>query len=108
MRDAGCVMRRTENAERRTQNAERRTPHSAFLWYSAPRNDGASFQGLRDFDTMQTPAKLRVAVQARSLALAVYSATSGFPAREQYGLSAQMRRAAIAVGSNIYEGCGRQ
>jgi four helix bundle protein len=57
---------------------------------------------------MQSPAKLDVAVHARVLACAVYRATSTFPGREQYGLSAQMRRAAVSIGSNIYEGCGRR
>ena len=46
----------------------------------------------------------RVAYQ---LALAVYSDTRAFPAEERYGLSAQMRRAAVSVISNLAEGAGR-
>lgn len=56
---------------------------------------------------MQNPSRLDVAARARSLALDVYRATAGFPAAERYGLTAQMRRAAVSIGSNSYEGCGR-
>ncbi|CAN5850189.1 four helix bundle protein [soil metagenome] len=50
---------------------------------------------------------LRVWEKAHSLALAVYQATKGFPASEMYGLTSQMRRAAVSIPSNIAEGCGR-
>jgi four helix bundle protein len=56
---------------------------------------------------MQNPEKLQVAARARALALITYSVTAPFPTEERYGLTAQMRRAAISVGSNIHEGCGR-
>ena len=52
---------------------------------------------MRDFK------KLRVWQHAHPLALATYRATESFPAREVYGLTAQMRRAAGSIGSNI---CG--
>jgi four helix bundle protein len=45
--------------------------------------------------------------RARALAGSVYRATEAFPVREQFGLAAQMRRAAISVVSNIAEGAGR-
>ena len=35
---------------------------------------------------------------------ACYSVTRAFPSAEQYGLMAQMRRAAVSVASNIAEG----
>jgi four helix bundle protein len=45
--------------------------------------------------------------KAKSLALSVYRCTRGFPRDELYGLSSQMRRAAVSVPSNIAEGKGR-
>jgi four helix bundle protein len=51
---------------------------------------------------------LRVWQAAVELAEHVYVVTSGFPRAETYGLTGQMRRAAISVASNIAEGQGRQ
>ena len=45
--------------------------------------------------------------KARALALEVYRCTRTFPKDEMYGLTSQMRRAAISVPSNIAEGKGR-
>jgi four helix bundle protein len=56
---------------------------------------------------MQSTSNLEVAEVARKLALAVYRVTSTFPPSERYGMVAQMRRAAVSIGSNIAEGCGR-
>ena len=41
------------------------------------------------------------------LARAVYQMTATFPTEERYGLSQQMRRAAVSIPSNIAEGAGR-
>ena len=42
------------------------------------------------------------------LTLEIYKVTAEFPKHEQYGLSAQMRRASVSVVSNISEGYARK
>ena len=42
--------------------------------------------------------------RAHELVLAVYRFTESFPRQETYGLSLQMRRAAVSVAANIAEG----
>jgi four helix bundle protein len=42
--------------------------------------------------------------KAAQLSLAIYELTQQFPQIEQYGLSSQMRRAAVSIASNIAEG----
>src|SRR5437764_373401 len=51
--------------------------------------------------------KLIVWQKARALAKCVYRETARFPRVEMFGLTQQMRRAAISVLSNIAEGQGR-
>src|ERR1043165_9630320 len=56
---------------------------------------------------MFDPDKLEVTAYARKLAVSTYRVTESFPRHELFGLTSQMRRAAVSVGSNIAEGCGR-
>jgi len=56
---------------------------------------------IRNFDDLEAWKKSRVLVRA------IYEATSAFPATEVYGLTQQLRRAAVSVPSNIAEGYGR-
>lgn len=51
---------------------------------------------------------LRVWQEARKLVLDVYSLTSDFPSDELFGLTSQLRRAAVSVVANITEGYERQ
>lgn len=41
------------------------------------------------------------------LAKQIYQLTEGFPKSEVFGLTAQMRRSAVSVASNLAEGAGR-
>jgi four helix bundle protein len=45
--------------------------------------------------------------KAMDLVVLVYEATEPFPPKERYGLTNQLRRAAVSIPSNIAEGQGR-
>jgi four helix bundle protein len=57
---------------------------------------------------MQNPHNLRVTAEAEELAFETYIATRKFPRDERFVMIPQMRRAAVSIGSKIFEGCGRQ
>ncbi len=56
---------------------------------------------MRDFH------ELKVWEKAHRLAISTYEITHSFPTEERFGLSSQIRRAAVSIPTNIAEGCGR-
>lgn len=56
---------------------------------------------------MKTHKQLDVWQQAMVLVKMVYDITASFPREEMFGLTSQMRRAAVSIPSNIAEGCAR-
>ncbi len=57
---------------------------------------------------MQRFTDLRVWRECHTLTLAVYRCSAGFPQTERYGLTSQLRRAAVSAGCNIAEGSKRR
>ena len=56
---------------------------------------------------MRDYRRLSVWSKAHELALMTYRLTNDFPDAERFGLTSQMRRAAVSIASNIAEGYGR-
>lgn len=52
--------------------------------------------------------KMKVWQMAFEVAIDVYEATRSFPSEERFGLSSQMRRAALSISSCIAEGYARR
>ena len=52
--------------------------------------------------------ELKVWQKAYSRCIEIYKITRTFPKEELYGLTSQMRRAAVSIPSNIAEGYGRK
>ncbi len=59
------------------------------------------------YRTIQDYRDLRVWQLAMDLAIAIYQNTKTFPTDERFGLTSQLRRAAVSVPSNIAEGTAR-
>src|SRR5213594_900902 len=72
------------------------TPVNAFAFMPEPRVAARTF---RDLLVWQ---------KAHQFVLGVYSFTAAFPKQETYGLSLQMRRAAVSIPANIAEGFRRR
>jgi four helix bundle protein len=51
--------------------------------------------------------KLRAWEPCHELTIAIYRATESWPKHEQYGLTSQLRRAAVSASVNIAEGAAR-
>ena len=51
--------------------------------------------------------KLEVWQKTQDLVSSIYKVTETFPGAERYGLTSQMRRAAVSISANLAEGCGR-
>lgn len=52
--------------------------------------------------------QLAVWQKAHEATLEVYKITRSFPSDERFGLTSQIRRAAVSIGSNLAEGRGRK
>jgi four helix bundle protein len=52
--------------------------------------------------------QLEVWQRAHQLVLAIYRITAAFPPEERFGLTSQMRRAAVSIPANIAEGFKRR
>ena len=56
---------------------------------------------------MQDFKKIDIWKRSFNLSIDIYKATSSFPSHEKFGLTSQIRRAAISIPTNIAEGAGR-
>lgn len=56
---------------------------------------------------MKDYRELRIWQRSHEFVLKTYRSTIDFPKEELFGLTSQMRRAAVSIAANIAEGCGR-
>jgi four helix bundle protein len=71
------------------------------------KSGGILLRGEKNAMSLQHYRELIVWQKAMNLVELVYRATNSFPNTEIYGLTSQVRRAAVSVPSNIAEGQGR-
>ena len=71
-------------------------------------NDLSVVRGQRHLGTMMPFERFKAWQVGHRLALDVYTASEGWPARERYGLVSQIRRAALSIPSNIAEGSAKR
>jgi four helix bundle protein len=57
---------------------------------------------------MRNYRDLQVWSKAHNLTLELYRLSRQFPREEIYGITSQLRRAAVSIGANLAEGCGRR
>ena len=57
---------------------------------------------------MRNYRDLKVWSKSYALSLELYRISRSFPKEEIYGITSQMRRAAVSIGANLAEGCGRR
>jgi four helix bundle protein len=57
---------------------------------------------------MRDPRKLKAFVLADAFALEVFETARRLPHEETYSLALELRRGAVAIASNIVEGCARR
>ncbi len=76
---------------------EQKTTHCSFSTY-VDEKQGWEMRDHRNYKAFKL---------ADDLCIFIYVATRDFPREEIYGLTSQLRRAAVSVVSNFVEGCGR-
>lgn len=61
--------------------------------------EGSKIRSFRDLNAWK---------EGHCLVLNIYGITDGFPEKERFGLTSQIRRAAVSITSNISEGFNRE
>ena len=59
-------------------------------------------------DKVKSHKDLKVWQESMDLVVLIYDLTEQFPSKEAFGLTSQLRRAAVSIPSNIAEGAGRK
>ena len=77
----------------------------SLIWKASVSRSGSTTRDL--VATIRDHRDLRVWQVAIELGIACYAVSRKFPPDERFGLTAQLRRAAVSVAANIAEGNGR-